>query len=82
MRFHFKGGADMALPPENQYVDGGDVICMALMNVDDAFSSGNNGTELAWSGPSIVLGSFQMQNFYLEYDVRSQRLGFRQQKCN
>ena len=32
-------------------------------------------------GPAIILGSFQQQNYLVEYDLEKERLGFRRQPC-
>ncbi|KAA8549935.1 hypothetical protein F0562_001619 [Nyssa sinensis] len=68
MRFHFKGGAEMALPLANYFSITGDADAVCLTMVSDSAFGG---------GPSIILGNFQMQNFYVEYDLRNGRLGFR-----
>ncbi|KAJ4970048.1 hypothetical protein NE237_003147 [Protea cynaroides] len=70
---HFKGGAEIALPLENYYsfLDTG-VACLTVVTED---RSGIN------VGPSIILGNYQQQNFYIEYDLENQRLGFGQQSC-
>ncbi|XP_042500260.1 probable aspartyl protease At4g16563 [Macadamia integrifolia] len=71
--FHFKGGAKMALPLANYYSFLGNtgVVCMTVVT---------DGPEIS-GGPSIILGNYQQQNFYVEYDLENQRLGFRQQSC-
>ncbi|XP_010246718.1 PREDICTED: probable aspartyl protease At4g16563 [Nelumbo nucifera] len=75
--FHFKGGAKMALPLPNYYsifsADG--VVCLTIVTdgvIPDTDVSG---------GPSIILGNYQQQNFYVEYDLENDRLGFREQIC-
>ncbi|KAJ4779634.1 Eukaryotic aspartyl protease family protein [Rhynchospora pubera] len=72
--FHFKGGAAMKLPVENYFVvaDAG-AVCLAIVT-DGAARHGA-------SGPSIIIGSFQQQNYYMLYDLAGERLGFRQQNC-
>ncbi|GAV87373.1 Asp domain-containing protein, partial [Cephalotus follicularis] len=77
IRLHFKGGAELALPVENYLavVDDGGGVCMTVV------TDGAAGTEVAAAGPGIILGNFQMQNFYVEYDLRNERFGFRQQLC-
>ncbi|XP_059627781.1 probable aspartyl protease At4g16563 [Cornus florida] len=73
--FHFKGGAKMALPLSNYFAFvGNGVVCFTMV------SDGVLGPESS-GGPSIILGNFQMQNYYVEYDLRNDRLGFRQQSC-
>ncbi|CAB4319952.1 unnamed protein product [Prunus armeniaca] len=72
--FHFKGGAEMALPLENYVAPaGGKVLCFTILS--------DNGPVIS-SGPSIILGSFQMQNYHVEYDLQNERFGFKQQECN
>lgn len=73
MKFHFKGGAEMKLPLANYFSlvgDKDDVVCLTMI-ADENESS----------GPSIILGNFQMQNFHVEYDLKNERFGFRQQLC-
>ncbi|KAJ6411286.1 hypothetical protein OIU84_007949 [Salix udensis] len=66
------GGADVALPVEKLFR-----ICRWWGGV---FGDGERGPERV-DGPGMILGSFQMQNFYVEYDLRNERLGFKQEKC-
>ncbi|KAM7496975.1 hypothetical protein LguiA_021389 [Lonicera macranthoides] len=76
IRFHFKGGAEMALPLENYFsvvVD--EAVCLTMVS-DQQLGPGLS------SGPAIVLGNYQMQNYYVEFDSRNERFGFRQQSCN
>ncbi|XAR60176.1 Nepenthesin [Bertholletia excelsa] len=76
MVLHFKGGAKMALPLKNYFVMAEEMgaVCLAMVT-DGAFGPATS------SGPAIILGSFQMQNFYVEYDLRNERFGFRRQLC-
>ncbi|PQQ17990.1 aspartic proteinase nepenthesin-1-like [Prunus yedoensis var. nudiflora] len=71
--FHFKGGAEMALPEENYMMAGGEVQCFTILS---------DNVPVISSGPSIILGSFQMQNYHVEYDLQNERFGFKQQQCN
>ncbi|GLJ29528.1 hypothetical protein SUGI_0582140 [Cryptomeria japonica] len=72
--FHFKGGARMELPLENYVIGvGGDSICLAMIS--------NSGILDQDSGPSVVLGNFNQQNFYLFYDRKNNRLGFAPKHC-
>ncbi|CAN4100801.1 unnamed protein product [Withania somnifera] len=77
LKFHYKGGAEMTLPLANYFSMAGetDVICLTMIT-DSAF-----GPELS-TGPSIILGNFQMQNFLVEFDLKNEKIGFRQQMCN
>ncbi|GAA0169596.1 aspartic protease [Lithospermum erythrorhizon] len=73
--FHFKGGAEMKLPLANYFAGvGNDVVCLAMV------SSNFYGSDL-FNGPSIILGSFQMQNYQVEFDLKNERFGFKQQLC-
>ncbi|CAN4099034.1 unnamed protein product [Withania somnifera] len=76
LKLHYKGGAEMALPLANYFSIAGetDVICLTMIT-DSAF-----GPELS-TGPSIILGNFQMQNFLVEFDLKNEKFGFRQQMC-
>ncbi|OAY42977.1 probable aspartyl protease At4g16563 [Manihot esculenta] len=76
--FKFKGGAKMKLPLANYFafVDMG-VICLTIVSDNAGAPGGPNGGE----GPAIILGNFQQQNFYMEYDLENERFGFKQQSC-
>ena len=86
LSLHFKGGAEMRLPLENYFVvagrapvtagppGAGEAICLAV--VTDMGGAGDVG-----GGPAIILGSFQQQNYLVEYDLEKERLGFRRQPC-
>ncbi|GAA0162366.1 aspartic protease [Lithospermum erythrorhizon] len=75
LKFHFKGGAEMKLPLANYFVGvGSEVVCLAMI------SSNFYSSEL-FDGPSIILGNFQMQNYQVEFDLKNERFGFRQQLC-
>ncbi|KAF5447444.1 hypothetical protein F2P56_032998 [Juglans regia] len=82
LRFHFKGGAEMVLPLDNYFAfvrdDGGGASALCLTVV----TQGVAGERQLSGGPSIILGNFQMQNFYVEYDLAKDRFGFRRQSCN
>ncbi|XXG62565.1 hypothetical protein AAC387_Pa05g0898 [Persea americana] len=71
--FHFKGGADMELAVSNYFAFLGETDTVCLTIVTDV-------GELS-EGPSIILGNFQQQNFYMEYDLKKERMGFRRQLC-
>ncbi|KAJ6373856.1 hypothetical protein OIU78_029530 [Salix suchowensis] len=72
LRLYFKGGADVALPGWKNYFAfvGGGVACLTMVTGPERVD-----------GPGMILGSFQMQNFYVEYDLRNEKLGFKQEKC-
>ncbi|KAF5751698.1 aspartic proteinase nepenthesin-1-like [Tripterygium wilfordii] len=76
LKFQFKGGADMALSLQNYIalVGDGDAACLTVVTYG---SAGPEGV----IGPAIILGNFQMQNYHVEYDLRNQRLGFKQEIC-
>ena len=67
----------MALPAADYFsiVDGLGAVCLTILTDDDP-----DAPELA-GGPSIILGNYQQQNIYLEYDLEKERLGFRKQIC-
>ncbi|PIN26708.1 Aspartyl protease [Handroanthus impetiginosus] len=75
LSFHFKGGAKMDLPLADYFSFLDDsVICMTIVAND----GGKGGVG---PGPAIILGNYQQQNFYMEYDLENQRLGFHKQLC-
>lgn len=75
LKFSFKGGEDMKLPLANYFsiVAGNEVVCLTMV-------TDNLGPALT-TGPSIILGSFQMQNYNVEYDLQNERFGFKPQFC-
>ncbi|OMO68511.1 Peptidase A1 [Corchorus olitorius] len=74
--FKFKGGAKMALPLANyfSFVGEDDVVCLMIVT-DNVVGQGVHG------GPAIILGNFQQQNYYIEYDLANNRFGFAKQNC-
>nr|XP_023886532.1 probable aspartyl protease At4g16563 [Quercus suber] len=74
LTFEFKGGAKMELPKVNYFspVDVGNssFVCLTIDSTPDSV------------GPAIVLGNTQQQNFYVEFDLKNDRFGFRKQTCN
>ncbi|KAL8517655.1 hypothetical protein ACS0TY_015768 [Phlomoides rotata] len=50
------------------------VICMTVITRNS--TAGEVGP-----GPAIILGNYQQHNFYVEYDLEKERLGFRKQLC-
>lgn len=79
LKLHFKGGAEMVLPLENYFfvVDDNRSSILCLSVVTDSTLLGPE----VLSGPSVILGNFMMQNFHVEFDLRNERFGFRQQSC-
>ncbi|CAH1413942.1 unnamed protein product [Lactuca virosa] len=73
LMFHFKGGAKLSLPMADYFsqVEPG-VACMMI------FPSGLNVS----IGPSIIIGNYQQQDIYVEYDLENGRFGFEKKKCN
>ncbi|XVF46985.1 hypothetical protein PTKIN_Ptkin03bG0072700 [Pterospermum kingtungense] len=80
LRLHLKGGAEMALPLENYFAVIGDGAACFTVVTDGGVGGGAEGG-VGHSGPAVVLGSFQMQNYYVEYDLRNERLGLKKQLC-
>lgn len=75
LAFHFKGGAAMRLPVGNYFAlagSSGAAVCLTVVT---------EASEAAGGGPSIILGSFQQQNYYVVFDLDQERLGFRRQSC-
>ncbi|KAK9921422.1 hypothetical protein M0R45_029931 [Rubus argutus] len=74
--FQFKGGAKMALPLSNYFslITSSGVVCLTIV------TDGVVGPVMA-VGPAVILGNFQQQNFYVEYDLEHERFGFRKQLC-
>ncbi|KAF5179559.1 Aspartyl protease family protein [Thalictrum thalictroides] len=75
---HFKGGADMEIPLSNyfSFIGGNGVVCMTIIS-DGVVGDDNN----MFGGPAVILGNYQFQNYYVEYDLENQRFGFRQKTC-
>lgn len=75
LKFYFKGGAEMALPLANyfSYIGNEGVVCLTTVTDADR--------EEAAGGPAVILGNYQLQNFYTEFDLGNERFGFRQQLC-
>ncbi|XP_061337324.1 probable aspartyl protease At4g16563 [Gastrolobium bilobum] len=76
LTFQFRGGAKMTLPQTNYFslLGKSDVACLTIVT-DDVVGS-------AFAvGPAIILGNYQQQNYYVEYDLENQKFGFRSQNC-
>ncbi|KAG4130268.1 hypothetical protein ERO13_D09G132001v2 [Gossypium hirsutum] len=76
LSFQFKGGAKMALPLVNYFSFVGDdkVACLMIVS-DNVVGQGSHG------GPAIILGSFQQQNYYIEFDMANNRFGWAERRC-
>ncbi|KAH1090360.1 hypothetical protein J1N35_017617 [Gossypium stocksii] len=76
LSFQFKGGAKMALPLVNYFSFVGDdkVACLMIVS-DNVVGQGSH------SGPAIILGSFQQQNYYIEFDMANDRFGWAERSC-
>ncbi|KAL7613248.1 probable aspartyl protease At4g16563 [Lactuca sativa] len=76
LMFHFKGGAKLSLPLADYFSFLGDsgVLCMTIVSSNLVGSNSR-------IGPSIIIGNYQQQNIYLEYDLENGRLGFKKQIC-
>uniref|UniRef100_A0A7N0V1C1 Peptidase A1 domain-containing protein n=1 Tax=Kalanchoe fedtschenkoi TaxID=63787 RepID=A0A7N0V1C1_KALFE len=74
--FAFKGGAKMGLALANYFsvVDRAGVVCMTIVT-SDFIEPGSS------VGPSIIVGNYQQQNYYVEYDLEKERFGFKKQIC-
>ncbi|KAM7264535.1 hypothetical protein ACFE04_002218 [Oxalis oulophora] len=72
--FQFKGGARMELPLSNYFVIAGQgqAACLTIMS---DMSQGES------VGPAMILGNFQQQNYYIEYDLAHKKFGFKRQMC-
>lgn len=76
LTFQFKGGAKMTLPVSNYFslIGDSEVACLTIV------SDGVSGPERN-GGPAMILGNYQQQNFYVQYDLENDRFGFRPQSC-
>ncbi|OIW11377.1 hypothetical protein TanjilG_19633 [Lupinus angustifolius] len=77
LTFGFRGGAKMVLPVANyfSFVDSDKVVCLTI--VSDGVVGPARG-----SGPAIILGNYQQQNFNVEFDLENERFGFGPRTCN
>ncbi|KAL9238976.1 hypothetical protein vseg_013339 [Gypsophila vaccaria] len=78
LAFHFKGGANMKFGLENYFSFFGDVRALCLTIVTDTSPAAPSSGP---TGPAVILGNYQQQNFYIEYDLEHQRMGFKKHKC-
>ncbi|CAL0326715.1 unnamed protein product [Lupinus luteus] len=78
LTFGFRGGAKMVLPVANyfSFVNSDNVVCLTII------SDGGVVVPARGSGPAIILGNYQQQNFYVEYDLENERFGFGPRSCN
>ncbi|VAH86624.1 hypothetical protein VPH35_056979 [Triticum aestivum] len=67
MVFHFSGGADMVLPPENYWVPLDNSTSCMVMHTSNGMS---------------VIGNFQLQNMHLLYDLAKDELSFQTADCS
>ncbi|KAK9723583.1 hypothetical protein RND81_05G009800 [Saponaria officinalis] len=72
--FKFKGDGQMDLPMANYLDAGQDNFCLPFANSTMQIGPGG-------SGPAIIIGNYQQQNFHIEYDLENERLGFKRQNC-
>ncbi|GMH23152.1 hypothetical protein Nepgr_024995 [Nepenthes gracilis] len=76
--FQFKGGAKLELPLANYFSFVADsIVCMTVISDTGGSAAGPE----VPAGPAIILGNYQQQNFYIEYDLENERFGFRKQQC-
>ncbi|KAG4148621.1 hypothetical protein ERO13_D05G296366v2 [Gossypium hirsutum] len=68
--------SQMALPLVNYFSFVGDdkVACLMIVS-DNVVGQGSHG------GPAIILGSFQQQNYYIEFDMANNRFGWAERRC-
>ena len=79
LTFQFTGGAHLAVPGWNHFVfDDKKRIACFYMTTD---TNKTTASESAQSFPSIILGNYAQVDYYLEYDHKNDRLGFRRQAC-
>ncbi|XP_074266878.1 aspartic proteinase nepenthesin-1-like [Silene latifolia] len=72
--FRFKGGATMELPVEKYFHVTKEYICLPFVNATSGVAEGG-------SGPAIILGNYQQQDYYMEYDLEHARLGLKKKIC-
>ncbi|XP_034694879.1 probable aspartyl protease At4g16563 [Vitis riparia] len=75
--YQFRGGATMVVPGKNYFVLIPEISLACFPLTTDA---GTYTLEFT-PGPSIILGNSQHVDYYVEFDLKNERLGFRQQTC-
>ena len=72
--YHFAGDATMVVPGKRYFKFESGIGCFPV-DTEDA-------ENLEFTpGPSFILGNLMQVNQYIEYDLKNERLGFRQQNC-
>ncbi len=74
--YHFTGGATMVVPGNRYFRFIPEIGFGCFPVTTDAAK-----TLEFTPGPSIILGNYMQVNHYIEYDLKNDRLGFRQQTC-
>ena len=75
--YQFTGGANMVVPGMNYFLLFSEASLGCFPVTTD---SPTNNLEFT-PGPSIILGNYQQVDHYVEFDLKNERLGFRQQTC-
>ena len=75
--YHFAGGATMVVPGNRYFKFDTEPTGLGCFPVDTDAAKNLEFTP----GPSIILGNYMQVNQYIEYDLKNNRFGFRQQKC-
>ncbi|XP_034694603.1 probable aspartyl protease At4g16563 [Vitis riparia] len=75
--YQFRGGANMVVPGMNYFLLFPEASLGCFPVTTD---SPTNNLEFT-PGPSIILGNYQQVDHYVEFDLKNERLGFRQQTC-
>ena len=74
--YHFTGGATMVVPGKNYFGVEPEISLACFFIITD----GSNTLD-ATPDASIFLGNSQHVDYYVEFDLKNERLGFRQQTC-
>ncbi|KAI5001303.1 hypothetical protein ZWY2020_025953 [Hordeum vulgare] len=67
MVFHFTGGADMVLPPDNYWAPLDDSTSCMVMDTSTGMT---------------IIGNFQLQNMHMLYDLAKDELSFQTADCS